>query len=188
MPLRQYYTKSYASEQELKPLLHNSRIESALFCEKVREWIYPNIIWNSSIARFLLARDNIKGCEAISYYTKNKLVGFNMNLILLIHQFHSTKLKYISALDVYQPAHLVMLYKVIWGHSRSLHLNSPSPADRHQSFNWQCNCNTWKLVIGNSFHKKWRKKTFPEPKTASEWLTKTSRKTSRQDGILIIDS
>ena len=164
MCLRQYYTKSYASEQELKPLLHNSRIESALFCEKVREWIYPNIIWNISIARFLLARDNIKGCEAISYYTKNKLVGFNMNLILLIHQFHSTKLKYISALDVYQPAHLVMLYKVIWGHSRSLHLNSPSPADRHQSFNLQCNCNTWKLVIGNSFHKTWRKKFSLNPK------------------------
>ena len=164
MSLRQYYTKSYASEQELKPLLHNSRIESALFCEKVREWIYPNIIWNSSIARFLLARDNIKGGDAISYYTKYKLVAFNMNLILLIHQFHSTKLKYISALDVYQPAHLVMLYKVIWGHSRSLHLNSPSPADRHQSFNLQCNCNNSKLVIGNSFHKKGRKKISLSPK------------------------
>ena len=34
MSLRQYYTMSYASEQELKPLLHNSRIESGLFLWK----------------------------------------------------------------------------------------------------------------------------------------------------------
>ena len=88
----------------------------------------------------------------------------NMNLNLLIHQFHSTKLKYISALDVYQVGHLVKLYKVIWGHSRSLQMNSPSPADRHQSLNLQCNCNTWKLVIGNSFHKTWRKKFSLNPK------------------------
>ena len=101
MCLRQYYTKSYASEQEFKPLLHNSKIESALFLWKGQRMNLSKYNMEH-FHRFLLARDNIKGGDAISYYTKYKLVAFNMNLILLIHQFHSTKLKYISALDVYQ--------------------------------------------------------------------------------------
>ena len=60
--------------------------------------------------------------------------------------------------------HLVKLYKVIWGHSRSLHLNSPSPADRHQSFNLNATAIPENLLLEIVFIKSEEKKLSLNPK------------------------